>query len=143
MNKWVKGLIVSATIIGGASLLTACQDDAKIASQNLSKAADNFEIIRRVVFYNGINGEWMLEMVGLCSIEDQVNQLEVTCKTGPNTYKKHFLGLSDNVTYFAEQVESAEASAYHYRVTFKPQQIIPDIDFRGDVGELAPTDTSD
>ena len=45
-------------------------------------------------------------------------------------YKKHFLGLSDNVTYFAEQLETADGSVYHHRVTFKPQVIIPDIDFR-------------
>ena len=58
-------------------------------------------------------------------------QLEVTCKTGNKQYKKHILGLSDNVAYFVEQLEPSNNSAYHYRVTFKPQEIIPDIDFRG------------
>ena len=66
----------------------------------------------------------------------QVNQLEVTCKLGPEAYKKHFLGLSDNVTYFAEQLGIADVSVYHHRVTFKPQSIIPDIDFRGSAKEL-------
>ena len=116
--------------------LAGCQDDASTASYNISKAADNFEIDRRIVFYNGINGEYMLTIEGRCSIEDQVNQLEVTCKIGPNAFKKHFLGLSDNVTYFAEQLETADVSVYHHRVTFKPQEILPDIDFRGDAGEL-------
>lgn len=120
-----------------------CDDDAKVASRNLSKAADNFEIERRVVFINGITDRYMLEIIGRCSIEDQGNQLEVTCKQGPNEFKKHFLGLSDNVTYFAEQIEFADASAYHYRVTFKPQQIMPDVDFRGDLGDMVtPRDTS-
>ena len=51
-------------------------------------------------------------------------------------FKKHFLGLSDNVTYFAEQVDAKDVSIYHYRVIFKPQTILPDVDFRGDAGEL-------
>lgn len=108
--------------------LPACTD-ADVASQNISKAADQFEINRRIVFYNGISGEYMLTIEGFCSLgnNDKPKELSVTCKTGPDSYKKDFLGLSDNVTYFAEQVDAAEASAYHYRVIFKPSVIIPDI----------------
>jgi hypothetical protein len=69
--------------------------------------------------------------------------MSVTCKTGPTSYKKHFLGLSDNVTFFAEQMESVKASAYHYRVIFKPQAIIPDIDFRGSTTDIPKTDNDD
>jgi uncharacterized lipoprotein YmbA len=113
-------------------MLTACTD-ADVASTNLSKAADNFEINRRVVFYNGITDTYLLTIEGRCSLgnaDDRSQQVTVTCKTGEDEYKKHFLGLSDNVTYFAEQIEPAKVSAYHYRVTFKPQTILPDIDFR-------------
>jgi hypothetical protein len=56
--------------------------------------------------------------------------LTVTCKTGPNAYKKHFLGLSDNVTYIVEQLEAKDVSVYHYRVIFKPSTIVPDIDIK-------------
>lgn len=117
-------------------LLAACVDDATVASHNLSRAADMFEIERRVVFLNGITGEYLLNIEGKCSIKDEVYQLEVTCKTGPDAYKKHFLGLSDNVTYVAEQLASRDVSVYHYRVVFKPQSIISDIDFVGDVKAL-------
>lgn len=117
--------------------LAACTD-ADIASQNLSKAADQFEINRRVVFYNGITDSYMLTIEGLCSLgnNDKSGQLTVTCKTGARDFKKHFLGLSDNVTYFVEQIEGRNVSTYHYRVIFKPQAILPDIDFKGDSGEL-------
>lgn len=125
--------ILLAALIAAA---TAGCNDAQIASQNLSRAADNFDILRRVVFLNGITDTYLLSIEGLCSIEDQSNQLEVTCKVSDREYKKHFLGLSDNVTYFAEQMESARVSAYHYRVVFKPQTILSDIDFRGDTLEL-------
>lgn len=116
--------------------LVACDRDATVASRNLSKAADMFEIDRRVVFYNGITGGYMLTIEGRCSINDQRSQLEVTCKTGPDAFKKHFLGLSDNVTYFAEQLQVADVSVYHHRIVFKPQTIVPDIDFQGDAEEL-------
>lgn len=116
-------------------LLAGC-DDATMVSRNLSKAAENFEVDRRVIFYNGITDTYMLTVEGRCAIEDQGHQLEVTCKVGSDQYKKHFLGLSDNVTYFAEQLHTADVSAYHYRVTFKPQVIVPDVDARGSVGEL-------
>lgn len=111
--------------------LAGCSD-ADIASENLSKAADSFEIDRRIVFYNGITGEYMLSIEGRCSLgnNDTSDRLSVTCKIGPNAYKKHFLGLSDNVTYFVEQMDSAKVDTYHYRVIFKPAAIIPDIDFQ-------------
>lgn len=123
-----------AMLLAALSLVLAgCQSDADVASHNLSKAADQFEIQRRIVFYNGITGEYILTVEGLCSLGnfDSSGELSVTCKTGNDEYKKHFLGLSDNVTYFAEQLEAASVSAYHYRVVFKPQTIIPDVDFRG------------
>lgn len=108
--------------------LSGCSTDADVASHNLSKEADMFQIDRRVVFFNGITDTYMLTIEGKCSITDQSSQLEVTCKTGPGSYKKHFLGLSDNVTYFVEQLEPAGVSAFHYKVIFKPQTIMPDVD---------------
>ena len=110
--------------------LAACDNDSTVASRNLSQAADNFEINRRIVFYNGITNDYILVIEGLCSQEPHEKKLAVICKTGPGQFKKHFLGLSDNVTYFAEQTEPAAANVYNYRVTFKPSTIIPNIDFR-------------
>jgi hypothetical protein len=113
----------------GASL-AACDNDAQIASHNLSQAADNFQINRRIVFYNGITGEYMLTIEGLCSQEPKERKLEVTCKVGPSDFKKHFLGLSDNVTYFSEQMDAASVGVYHYRVTFKPAAILSSINIK-------------
>ena len=125
-------MIKSITLaLAAAATLAACSD-AQVASSNLSKAADNFEINRRIVFFNGVTGEYMLSIEGLCSIGSatETKAVAVTCKTGPSTYKKHFLGLSDNVSYFAEQVDGANVSAYNYRVVFKPAAIVPDIELR-------------
>ena len=110
--------------------------DADIASENLSKAADNFEVMRRVVFYNGFSDTYMLVIEGRCSILDQGHQLEVVCKINRDEYVKHFLGLSDNTTYFAEQLETMDVSVYHHRVIFKPQSILPEIEIKGSPKEL-------
>lgn len=133
----IKKFIIGA-LLGATALISGCTNDADVASQNLSRAADNFEVMRRVVFYNGITGDYMLSIEGLCSLGnyDKDRELSVTCKTGNNSYKKNFLGLSDNVTYFAEQLEGVDVSTYHYRVVFKPQTIIPDVDLRTSSSEL-------
>jgi len=136
----VKKLILSiiAAVLLTLSMTACFESDADVASENLSKAADQFEVLRRVVFYNGINGEYMLVIEGFCSLGnfDSAGELTVTCKVGEGQYKKHFLGLSDNVSYFVEQGEPVKASANHYRVTFKPQSILPDVDFRGSSEDL-------
>ena len=112
--------------------LMGCGSDADIASHNLSKAADNFEVNRRVIFYNGVTGDYMLSIQGLCSKgnSDAANQVTITCKTAPGAYKKHFLGLSDNVTYFIEQLEPTPVGVANYVVIFKPSTILPDIQFK-------------
>ena len=117
-------LIVISTVL----LTTACiNSDSQVASTNLSRAADQFEIYRRVVFYNGITDEYILLVEGYCSIEvdEYDNQLELTVKLPDGTFMKHFLGLSDNVTYFVEQMEPAAVSDDQYRVVFKPSTIVP------------------
>ena len=125
-----KVLLVVALFMFVIVVVGCSSSDADVASHNLSKAADQFEVSRRIVFYNGITGDYILVLEGLCSLgnNDPAGELSVTCKTGPVSYKKHFLGLSDNVTYFAEQIEQVEADVYHYRVIFKPEAIIPDVD---------------
>lgn len=118
--------LVAAVLLG---LLAACDRPADVASQNLSQAADNFQINRRVTFYNGVTGQYILVIEGLCSKgnDDTDKKVTFTCKVGPNAFKKHFLGVSDNVTYFVEQVDAAPASTYHYRVTFNPSALVPNV----------------
>lgn len=130
MNKRTK--IALALGVGALVALTGCKNDADVVSANLSKDADNFKVNRRIVFYNGITGDYILTIEGYCSLgnNDAAGRLTVTCKTGPDSYKKNFLGLSDNVTFFAEQIDDRNVSPDHYKVVFKPSTIIPDIEVR-------------
>lgn len=125
--KHIRGFLAICFLI----VLTACSNDAQVASHNLSQAADNFEVMRRVVFYNGITGEYLLSIEGLCSLDaGEGRKISITCKVGSGIFKKHYLGLSDNVTYFIEQLENTPADISRYRVTFKPLSIVPDINLR-------------
>ncbi len=121
--------IIAALVLAA---LAGCSSDADVASRNVSKASDNFEVARRVIFYNGITNDYLLIIEGYCSLgnKDKARNLSVTCKTGPGVYKKHFLGLSDNVTFFVEQLDAKNVSTSFYRVVFKPSTIIPDIEIR-------------
>jgi hypothetical protein len=128
-----KAFFVAALV--GVTLLTGCSRPADVASHNLSRAADNFQVNRRIVFFNGITDKYLMLIEGLCSLgnNDKHRELTVTCKTGHDSYKKHFLGLSDNVSFFAEQIEEQKVSTYHYKVEFRPQTIIPSVSL--DIGQ--------
>ena len=134
LKKYLKILLTSIVIMN----IIACNKDADIASKNLSTKADNFQIDRRIIFYNSITDTYMLSILGKCSVkkDNKDKQLEVTCKTSKDTYKKHYLGISDNVTYFVEQLTDKKVNTYHYEVIFKPQSIIPDINFKGNLEKL-------
>lgn len=136
-----KALLMAFLMAVGISL-SGCERPADVASRNLSNAADNFEIVRDIKFINGITGDVLLNIVGRCSLGnfDSAGELSVTC-ADVGGYKKHFLGLSDNVTFIAQQIDVAQVSTFHTRVFFRPQSLIPDIDFQGDMDELT-TDTN-
>lgn len=134
MSRSDKGEVMKKVlcVVGACVALAGCGADADVVSENLSKSADNFEVNRRIVFFNGITDTYLMTIEGKCSLGnyDSDDQLSVTCKAGKGVYKKHFLGLSDNVSYFVEQIDGKHVSKDHYRVTFKPSVIVPDIDLR-------------
>ena len=126
-------LLALFVVIGIALAFLGCAQESDVASYNVSQAAHNFEVNRRVVFYNGITGEYILTIEGLLSVTpDERNSkwVSVIVKTGPGDYKKHYLGVSDNVTWFCEQIDAVKADPYHYRVIFRPTIIVPDIEIR-------------
>jgi hypothetical protein len=125
---------LAALTLGGLAL-TGCTSDADMASENLSKAAEQFEVQRTVTGINGITDQVIFEVEGRCSIEPIASRLEVTCKHGPDDFRKHFVGISDNVTYVVKQEDPVKVSEYRTRVIIKPETVIPDLDLEtsGDV----------
>lgn len=131
--KRITLIVAAAIVLASAVVLTGCTStDADVAAHNISKAAEQFEVARRIVFINGITDKYLLEIDGYCSVETSESALggsiEVTCKIGPGKFKKSFLGLSDNVTYMVEQIDPIDVSVTRYRVIFKPEAIVPNFD---------------
>ena len=130
--------LILAGFVGLMALtgLTACESsEADTVSHNLSKSADSFQVQRRIVFLNGITDKYLLSIEGLCSFESSARKVNVTCKVGDGQYKKHTLGLSDNVTFFSEQTDAKFEDAYHYKVLFRPEAIVPDVDLQTSGGK--------
>lgn len=128
MMKKIFGCVAA---VAAALSLGACSA-GDTASRNISYDSDNFKVMRRVVFVNGITDKYLLSIEGLCSItkDKEDLQLEVTCKTGEGEFKKHYLGISDNVTYFVEQMDASSVDTFHYKVAFRPETILPDINMQ-------------
>lgn len=127
MKKYLVMFIALIALAASGLAATGCSNKADVASKNLSQAADNFEVNRKIKLINGITDNTLLEIDGLCSINDDGNQLEVTCRQEDGTIVKDFLHLSDNITYVVEQAIGVDVSDAQYRVTFAPKTLIPDV----------------
>lgn len=119
-----------AAAMAATLLLAGCNSDAKTASDNLSKAADQFEVQRKIVGVNTRTGEYLFYVEGRCSIE-RAGDLIVTCRQGPNDYRKHFIGQATDVAWVSTQMDAIDVSVYHTRVIVKPEGLIPEIDLQG------------
>lgn len=126
----MKKLFTIGLMVASIGVFTGCNQESDVAAYNVSQAAHNFEVNRRVVFYNGITGEYILTIEGLLSVTQEGSKLSVIVKTGPAQYKKHYLGISDNVTWFCEQIDSIPSDPFRYRVVFRPKTIIPDVQIK-------------
>ena len=108
-----------------------CESDADKASSNLGKAAEQFEVQRRIIGINGITDKVLFEVEGRCSLENGASMagtLDVVCKHGAGDFRKHFVGLSDNVTFISTQIEGLDVSVYRTRIILKPENIVPNLD---------------
>jgi len=127
MNKYVKVLIIIA-MLGLTIGLNGCDDrQADRVSYNLSQEADNFNVTRKITVINCIVGDVIFQMTGRISIkaDRQDNQLEVTVEASKGLYQKHFIGLSDNVTYVVEDLGVTNVDEYRYELNFNPKMWIP------------------
>ena len=96
-------------------------------NHNLSQAADNFEVVRKITVYNARTDLIVMEMEGYMSISNNdYSELVVTCKTGANEYKKNYVYLNDYVIYVVEDITGTVTDPYHYKVHFYGTW--PDID---------------
>lgn len=104
-----------------------CEREADKVSYNLSQEADNFNVVRQLTVINCIQGDVLFQMTGKFSIKADTSekQLEVIVEAEDGSYQKHFIGLSDNVTYVVEQKNYKNVSKYKYELNYNPKMWIP------------------
>lgn len=134
---------ILAALVCAAALIGCTSDDATVARHNMTRAADNFELMRRIVFYNVRLGQNVVTVEGKCSIEYGNDRTEYICKLGEDRFIRNFLSSSNDIVAIVEQMDPVPVNVYHFRRTFKPQSIIPDVDFRGSASELLDAATPD
>lgn len=119
-------LIITSTMIM-LTILTGCDTESSRVSYNLSQQADNFNDIRQITVINCLKGDVLFQMTGKMSImaDTSDNQLEIVIEDENGEYKKHFIGLSDNVTYVVEDITTKDVSKYKYTLNFNPNMWIP------------------
>lgn len=112
-----------------AAALAACSTEADRVSYNLSQQADNFNDVRQITVINCLQGDVLFQMTGKMSItaDPADNQLEILVEDENGEYKKHFIGLSDNVTYVVEDVTSGDVNQYKYTLNFNPKMWLPEV----------------
>lgn len=124
--------------IGAAALavtmLAGCTSSADKASENISTAAENFEVQRTIIGINGITGKTIFYAEGRCSFEyPSDSRVDVTCKYGPDQYRRHTFILGDQDSVVISQEKDIDVSVYHTRIILKPENVIPEFDIS--VGE--------
>ena len=126
MKKRILSSLILITMM--CFLLTGCETEAQRVSYNLSQEADNFNVVRQLTVINCIDGDVLFQMTGKMSIKADTsdNQLEIIVEDD-GTYVKHFVGLSDNVTYVVEDLNLGDnaVSKYKYTLNFNPNMWIP------------------
>lgn len=119
-------IVITIIMVLGCVLFTSCTA-ANNVNHNLSQAADNFQVVRKITVYNARTDLIVMEMEGYMSLSNNTtNELVVTCKTGANEYKKNYVYLNEYVIYVVEDITGTTTDPYHYKIHF--YGAIPDID---------------
>lgn len=126
MKRKIVSVLITATLAAG--IVSGCSEKDRVES-NLTKEADNFNVVREVTVINCIEGDVLFQMSGRMAITADVDdkQLEIIVENNDGTYVKHFVGLSDNVTYVIEDLNLGEndVNKYQYTLNFNPNMWLP------------------
>ena len=119
-----KRILILLALMVFAFFVAGCTQADRV-SQNVSKEADNFNVIRRLSVINARTDKPIFELVAAFSFQLDGKRIIVTCETGPGEYKKHSIGLNDWTLWFVEDVSGASVSPYRYEVNFLPEMLLP------------------
>lgn len=120
----MKKILIIALMVTMVLTMAGCREASKV-SYNLSKEADNFNVVRRLTVFDTRTDTVMFQMTGTFSIHTDYDdgQLEVTCELPDGTFAKHFCYLSRDTTYVVEDLSGTDVSKYSYELNFLPETI--------------------
>ena len=124
----VKKILAAAAASVAVVVLAGCATDADVASRNLKTAAEQFEVNRRITVVNGVTDKYLMLVEGRCSLEFPDNRTEVLCKLADGSMVKHHVIRGDNILVMSEQTNGTTVSTDQYRVIFKPDLIVPNVE---------------
>lgn len=134
MRRIVTLALLALTLVG-SMFAAGCGSQADTVATNISKEAEKFNVQRRIVGINGITDKVEFVVEGRCSIEGDglggLNALIVTCKQGPGQYRKHYVGMSDNMSFISTQLAPINVNEFRTKIVLNPKGIVPDFDLVG------------
>lgn len=129
MKKATKITMLIVLLTAVALTATACSEASRV-NRNISRQANYFETERRITVYNARTDKVIMEAEGYMSISnDSSNELVCTIKTGPETYKKHYIYLNEYTIYVVEDITGTHTDPYHYNLYFHTE-VLPNIELR-------------
>lgn len=120
------GLILAVML--GLAAMAGCETrQANVVSYNVSKEADNFNIVRRLTVINARTDTVILQMVGKMSITDHSNGIDclVEIDREKGIYQKHYIYTNDYTIVTVEDVSGVGVSKYDYEFEIMPKTLIP------------------
>ena len=126
--KRLIAIIVALVVLGVVAVsMSGCGRQATVVSRNVSKEADNFNVVRRLTVINTRTDKCLLQMTGKISIEDVTDGIAVLVEVdrAKGIYQKHWVYLNENTMYTVEDLNGVSVSKYAYELEFMPQQLVP------------------
>lgn len=90
-------------------------------SWNVSRQADRFNVMRRVMVVNTRTDTPLLEVVGRLSVNSSDGDINIILEVEPGVYKKHFVSMNEYTVYVVEDIDGADVSQYHYEINILPK----------------------
>ena len=121
----MKKFFIFAAIIT-TLLLSGCREATRV-SYNVSKEADNFNVVRRLTVINTRSDKCVLQMTGRMSIDEVSGGIAVMVELDrdKSIYQKHYIWMNEWTMYTLEDLNGVSVDKYAYELEFMPKTLVP------------------
>lgn len=119
----IKKIIAAMALAVALVTVSGCRESDRV-SHNISQAADNFNVTRKITVINVRDDTVLYELIGNFAMTNEGNnELSVISEVAEGQYKKDFIYLSEWTTYIVQDVSGAYVDKYHYEVNILPKMV--------------------